>query len=168
MLTMNEKTSASELEDWKKKYLDILPLLGHRNWVLIVDSAYPLQSNSSIETLDTGENIEEVAAYVLKEIDKSKHVRPIIYEDKELGYLTNDICPGVETLRANYEALLEGKNVQNFLHDDVFKKLDSASELFKVLVIKTTCTMPYTSLFVCLDCSYWPADAEKTLRDRMK
>jgi hypothetical protein len=29
---------------WQAKLDHDLPLLGHRNWILIVDSAYPLQS----------------------------------------------------------------------------------------------------------------------------
>ena len=31
---------------WQEKLEEQLPLLGHRNWILIVDSAYPLQNAS--------------------------------------------------------------------------------------------------------------------------
>ena len=28
--------------EWQKSLAHILPLMGHRNWIMIVDSAYPL------------------------------------------------------------------------------------------------------------------------------
>jgi len=37
-----------------------------------------------------------------------------------------------------------------------------------VLVLKTTMTIPYSSVFIRLDCKYWSADAEKRLRARMR
>src|ERR1039458_3397584 len=38
---------------WKAKIAENLPLLGHRNWILVVDSAYPLQSSPGGETIET-------------------------------------------------------------------------------------------------------------------
>ena len=35
--------------NWQTKLHQQLPLLGHRNWILIVDSAYPLQVSPGIE-----------------------------------------------------------------------------------------------------------------------
>jgi hypothetical protein len=34
-------------------------------------------------------------------------------------------------------------------------------------VIKTNCTMPYTSVFLQLDCAYWGAEDEQLLRENM-
>jgi len=42
-----------------------------------------------------------------------------------------------------------------------------ASQHFHVLVLKTTLTVPYSSVFIRLDCKYWSDDAEKRLRARM-
>ncbi|WP_449438014.1 hypothetical protein [Pedobacter steynii] len=53
------------------------------------------------------------------------------------------------------------------LHDSVFRKLDTESKLFKVLVIKTNETIPYTSVFLQLDCAYWNGEKEKQLRDAL-
>ena len=36
---------------WKKEFEEILPMLGHRNWILVVDKAYPMQSADGIETI---------------------------------------------------------------------------------------------------------------------
>jgi len=37
-----------------------------------------------------------------------------------------------------------------------------------VLVLKTRMAIPYTSVFLQLDCQYWSADSEARLREAMK
>ena len=32
---------------WRAKVAETMPSLGHRNWILIVDSAYPLQASAT-------------------------------------------------------------------------------------------------------------------------
>jgi hypothetical protein len=49
-------------------------------------------------------------------------------------------------------------------HDEIIAKLDKSAEVFQVLILKTTMTIPYTSVFFELDCGYWSAAAEKRLR----
>ena len=49
-------------------------------------------------------------------------------------------------------------------HEDIIAELDKASEMFNVLLLKTDMTLPYTSVFLQLDCGYWNADKEKRLR----
>jgi hypothetical protein len=46
--------------------------------------------------------------------------------------------------------------------------LDAASKLFKVFILKTDEVIPYTSVFMQLDCGYWNTESEKHLRERMK
>ena len=46
-------------------------------------------------------------------------------------------------------------------------KIDKASKLFKTLVIKTNQVIPYSSVFIELDCDYWSRDKEKQLRQLM-
>lgn len=36
---------------WKKELKTQLPLLGHRNWIVVADSAYPLQTAPGIKTV---------------------------------------------------------------------------------------------------------------------
>ena len=45
--------------------------------------------------------------------------------------------------------------------------VDEAGKLFHILVLKTNMTIPYTSVFIRLDCKYLSADAEKRLRAKM-
>jgi hypothetical protein len=46
--------TASAQAGWKKDLSEQLPLLGHRNWVVVADSAYPLQTAPGIETIYVG------------------------------------------------------------------------------------------------------------------
>jgi hypothetical protein len=153
---------------WQKQFDKELPLLGHRNWVLVVDKAFPAQTAPGMEVINTNEDLASVLRYVLDGIDSSTHVRPIIYRDKEWTYITEDQVKGTNVLRASIEQILNGKEVETILHDSVFTKLDEASRLFKVLVLKTNAAIPYSSVFLQLDCAYWNAGQEKALRERMK
>ena len=73
--------------DWHVKLRQQLPLLGHRNWIMIVDSAYPLQVAPGIQTLATNTDQLEVTREVLAMLDNSVHVRPNIYLDAELPFV---------------------------------------------------------------------------------
>jgi hypothetical protein len=152
---------------WKKQFQSILPLLGHRNWILVVDKAYPMQSAAGIETIYTGEKLIPVLKEVLRSIQDERHTKPIVYTDKELLFMRDDLSKGVESFKSTLAQTLAKQKVEVIPHDDIFTKLDEASRLFNVLVLKTECLMPYTSVFIELDCGYWSAEREKTLRERI-
>src|SRR5689334_19137965 len=90
---------AAMAQTWKQKLKTALPLLGHRNWVVVVDSAYPYQTSGGLETVVTGESQTSVVKAVLAEIRKQRHVRPVIFLDKELGYIANSQAPGIDLYR---------------------------------------------------------------------
>lgn len=152
---------------WITKVNEQLPLLGHRNWILIVDSAYPLQASPGVETIDTGRGQLEVVRYVLGAIGNSIHVRPDIYMDAELPFVSDDDAPGASRYRAEIGDLLRAYPIQSQPHLKIISTIDETSKLFHVLVLKTTLAIPYTSVFIRLDCKYWPSDAEARLRARM-
>lgn len=153
---------------WRKVFNQRLPLLGHRNWILVVDQAFPLQSAPGIEVIDTQQPLKPVLSELLRTLDSAGHVKPIIYTDLELNYLDETICPGVEATRADMNAVLKTYPIHTFLHEEVFAKLDQASKLFQVLVLKTTSRIPYSSVFIELDCGYWTTEAEQALRAKME
>lgn len=154
--------------NWKKQFDRALPLLGHRNWIVVADKALPQQNAAGIEYIDAGEKLLPVLEYVLDKINTSGHVRPIIYRDKELAFISDNQAKGVKEFTAASLKLFGSQPVQTILHDSVFTKLETASKLFKVLVIKTNETLPYSSVFLQLDCAYWNAENEKQLRESMK
>ncbi len=152
---------------YKKELNEILPLLGHRNWILVVDKAYPLQSSEGIRYVNSGEELIPALKTVFELLAEASHVKPIVYLDKELSCMDDTLASGAEALKAELAVLTQGWNVQQILHDEVFAKLDAASKLFNVVVIKTESLIPYTSVFIELDCGYWSSEREQALRARL-
>jgi hypothetical protein len=153
--------------DWKAQVAEAMPLLGHRNWILVVDSAYPLETSRGIETVETGADQLTVVRSVLESINSSKHVRPVVTLDTELAFVPDEDAPGASAYRAQIGKILQGYEVQSQPHETILKVIDKEGKVFHVLVLKTNMTIPYTSVFIHLDCKYWSADAEKRLRAKM-
>jgi hypothetical protein len=153
--------------DWKTQVAEAMPLLGHRNWVLIVDSAYPLETARGIETVETNADELSVVRSVLETINSSRHVRPVITLDSELAFVPDQDAPGASAYRQQIGKILQGYDVQSQPHDAILKSIDKEGRTFRVLVLKTNMAIPYTSVFIRLDCKYWSADAEKRLRAKM-
>ena len=162
-----EQQSSPTEADWKDILEKDLHLLGHRNWILVVDKAFPEQSSAGMKYLYVEQDLLPTLEHVLQALDGSTHVKPIIYQDKELSFINEAQVKGIEQFRSDAAKLLDGRGVQTLLHDEVFGMLDESSSLFRVLVIKTNCTLPYTSVFLQLDCSYWGPEQESILRERM-
>jgi len=62
--------------DWRSVVAERLPLYGHRNWVVIVDAAYPAQISQGIEMILCDDAQTDVVKGVLYQLSASKHVRP--------------------------------------------------------------------------------------------
>ncbi|GAO42036.1 hypothetical protein FPE01S_01_10490 [Flavihumibacter petaseus NBRC 106054] len=152
---------------WKQTFDQQLELLGHRNWILVVDKAFPLQSAAGMTYINTGDSLLPVLRYVTGQLKKSRHVKPIVFLDRELNYLPEAGIPGLDEFRKASGELLKDFPVKTLLHDSVFGQLDQASRLFSVLVLKTDQVIPYSSVFLQLDCAYWDADREAAMRKRM-
>jgi hypothetical protein len=118
-----------------------------------------------VTTVATGDDLIDVLHHSLKAIDESVHVQAMIYMDIELQYVTDRDAPKVTEYRSLRDKTLRGRTVRELEHEEIISMLDTAGALFKVLVLKTTLTIPYSSVFLKLDCGYWSADAEKRLRE---
>jgi hypothetical protein len=73
----------------------------------------------------------------------------------------------VTAYREALATLLGKSGSQSLPHEQIISKLDEAGKTFHILVLKTRLTIPYTSVFLRLDCGYWDDDAEKRLREKM-
>ena len=153
--------------DWEQTLSARLPLLGHRNFIVIADSAYPLQSNLGIDTLYAPDNPLEVIEKVLEMVRAAPHVRPIIHLDKELDFVPDAHAKGISAYRGRLQALLQGEIVKKEDHLAIIRRLDETGAVFNVILIKTGLALPYTSVFIELDAGYWGRDAENALRLRM-
>jgi L-fucose mutarotase/ribose pyranase (RbsD/FucU family) len=154
--------------DWKTVLAQRVLEFGHRNWIVIADSAYPAQTRDGIETVVTHQPQLTVVKAVLAELASARHVRPVVYLDKELSYVADTDATGIETYREDLQDLLGEQNATVVPHAEILAQLDRTGQSFKVLVLKTDLTLPYTSVFVELDCRYWSPEAEGRLRRAMQ
>lgn len=146
-----------------------IALLGHRNWLVIADSAYPLQSRPGITTrlADTGQL--ETVARALDALEQAGHARAKVWLDQEIDHVPEAAAPGIDAYRAELTRILADADadVEKIPHEDLIAKLDEAAQTFNVLILKTDLTIPYTSVFLELDCGYWDAESEAALRQAM-
>jgi hypothetical protein len=152
---------------WEERLDRLLPLLGHRNWIVVADSAYPAQSNPGIETISTGEVHLRLLGKVLNAIAAQNHVRAEVYLDAELAHVSEEDAPGVSELRGEFNRLL-GSRVHTLEHEQIIARLDESARLFNIVILKSTGVIPYTSVFFELDCGYWNQDPEKRLRNSLR
>ena len=154
--------------NWEEILMDRLQVYGHRNWLVIADSAYPAQSRQAIETIVADEEQTTVLERTCTILGGCKHIKPHIYTDEELTFVREEDTPGIHSYRERLGSLLMGSEVRVLPHEEIIAKLDRAGDLFRVLVVKTNMRIPYTSVFFELDCGYWNAEAEKILRAAMR
>jgi hypothetical protein len=103
--------NSKETATWQTEFQQKLPLLGHRNWILVVDKAFPLQSAQGMMVINTGEQLPIVLEEVMGSISKSKHVKPIVFTDLELNYISEDLSPGVDSVKKSILSSLNGYKV---------------------------------------------------------
>lgn len=163
-----EEPKGSTTLNWEQEFIQELPALGHRNWIVVADAAFPLQISPGIEVVVSGEDHFVVLEKVLRAVDTSRHIRPKIYLDRELSFVTEDLAPGIDACRARLEGLLDGREVSSVLHEELIARLDEVARTFRILMIKTDLTLPYTSVFMELDCGYWKPEAEARMREKMR
>ena len=154
--------------NWEQILRDRLQLYGHRNWLVIADSAYPAQSRRAIETMVADEEQITVLKRVFAILRGCKHIKPRIYTDGELRFVAEEDAPGISSYRQELGGLLQGREVNVLPHEQIISNMDRAGELFRVLIVKTNMRVPYTSVFFEMDCGYWNAQAEKRLRAALK
>jgi D-ribose pyranose/furanose isomerase RbsD len=168
LIALSHPVNAQAVDSsWKKELNDQVQLFGHRNWILIVDAAYPLQSNQAVKTVVTGADHFEVITEVLAVTEKAQHVFPEIYLDKEIDFVNEEEAPGMDEFRSKLQEILRGKKVEKILHEQMISQIDEAAELYQVLVLKTNFLLPYSSVFINLNCGYWTTEQEEKMRELM-
>jgi L-fucose mutarotase/ribose pyranase (RbsD/FucU family) len=167
LFVMGGMVASAQQPDWQNRLAQILPLMGHRNWIMIVDSAYPLQSSGGVETIETNADQVEVVKAVLKQVDSSIHVRPVVFMDAELPFVPEKDAPGATAYREEIKKVFAGHAITSLPHEQIISKVDEVGKTFHIVVLKTTMTVPYTSVFLQLNCRYWGDEAETQLRKAM-
>ncbi|HZR63586.1 MAG TPA: hypothetical protein VFA85_00470 [Terriglobales bacterium] len=63
---------------------------------------------------------------------------------------------------------MHGYEVNSQLHQSLIDQIAKDSGQYRVLILKTNLAIPYTSVFIHLDCKYWGADDEREMREKMR
>jgi hypothetical protein len=87
--------------------------------------------------------------------------------DAELPFVGDADAPGASAYRSDVAQALRNYKIESLPHEKIISTIDEAGKTFHVLVLKTNMTIPYTSVFIRLDCKYWSADQEQRLRRKM-
>jgi hypothetical protein len=152
--------------DWRGKLQQAVHVFGHRNWIVVVDSAYPLQNAPGIQVVAADADQTEVVRQVLTAVRAARHVRPKVYVDAELAFVPEADAKGIGAYRDRLKEIL-GNQEAPVPHEQLIRRLQDASAGFQVLILKTNLTLPYTSVFLELECGYWTDAAEARLRRAM-
>jgi len=156
------------ISDWEELLAARLPLYGHRNWIVIADAAYPAHSAPGIETVVAGVSQQAAIEAVLAQLCACTHVRPVVHLDRELEFVLEGDAPGIDSYRAWLRGALTSMSVRSAPHEEIIAALDRAAQLFSILIVKSTMAIPYTSIFLELQCGYWNEDAEARLRSAIE
>ena len=154
-------------QNWRDEVANSMLLLGHRNWIVITDKAFPVQTKAGVEMIYTDDRYENILSFIISQLNNSTHIYGHFYQDKELIFLDDSICPGIENYRFIQEQYIPKNEVQYISHEFLLNKIDSISSFYNVLVVKTNLVLPYTSTFIELDCKYWNRDKQKALKNKV-
>lgn len=170
MHSLNEQSDSGLLAPERLPSLlrQTLLLSGHRNWIVVADAAYPHHANPAIETLLVTGAITEALDHLLPAIDNSPHIRPSVCLDRELTDLEDADVAGVAVFRTNLLQRLEKYPRKFLLHEELLRRIDEAASVYRILVIKTSTLIPYSSVFIELQCGYWNENAEARLRSHLQ
>ncbi|MBX3111556.1 MAG: hypothetical protein KF857_06060 [Fimbriimonadaceae bacterium] len=150
---------------WQETVAEAGKSFGHRNWIVVGDAAMPVSSSPGYDVVLAEASLPDVLSFVLKSL--GSQVKPVAWLDAELELVEEAAAKGVEECRRAIAAGLKGVETRTAPHEEILARLDQTSRAFKVLMVKSTLQVPYTSVFLELDCGYWCADREAALRRRM-
>jgi hypothetical protein len=153
--------------DWKAVVESRLPVFGHRNWIVVADSAFPEYATPGIETIVADADLPTVLKFVVGAVSSSGHVRATVFLDKELQFINESDYPGAQELEKQIVAPFAASQVSSLPHSEVLARLDDAGKTFRILFIKTTAKIPYTSVHIRLDCGYMSAEVERKIKTAM-
>ncbi|MEO5713034.1 MAG: RbsD/FucU domain-containing protein [Luteolibacter sp.] len=167
-ITALSSLSTAWSADWKSELASQSALLGHRNMIIVADSAYPIQTGTGVKVISTNAPHLEVVQAVAKAIASSPGIVALPALDKEFSFIPENYAPGAAKLRESIVKSLATRGpIREELHATLLKEVNQTAAEYAVIVFKTTGTIPYSSVFFTLDCGYWSPEAEKVLRENM-
>lgn len=145
-----------------------IKVLGQRNWVVIAEAAFPVQSRQGIKVMSVDADIPELVESVELVIEETHHVKPRIYVTTEIDQVSYDYAPGVKNYQKELKAALHEREVIRLDHEMLLQMLKTTTKDYQVLVIKSRTALPYSSVFMELGSGYWDNESESILRDTIE
>lgn len=142
--------------------------LGARNWIVIAESSFPVYAGAGVETIGVDAPSDVVFMEVLDILESEGRLQPRIWVSSELDAVTEDYAPGVRKYRRALGKLLPGRFHYRLANHIINKQVEAAIRTYRVLVIKTSTSLPYSNICIELDSGYWNADSEAELRSRIE
>lgn len=152
---------------WKKTIRRELAHLGARNWIVVAEAAFPVQSRRGLRVIHIDADIPDLVDGIEQVIEETHHVKPRIYVTAEMGKVEYDYAPGVKHYRKELETALHGRETLALNNSMLMRMLADTRRTYRVLVIKSRTALPYSSVFMELGSGYWDAESEDHLRDAM-
>lgn len=155
---------------WHKKFDSRLSLLGKDNWIIVTESSYPCRRAMGIETIATHKGLPSVLDYVLSGMDDSVHAGATAWLCSELEKVPDRDAIGITKVHHEIRRLLNDAKipVKVATEQEILKKIDTETADYNVLVLKSGTPLPYTSVYLHIDCRYWDEAREKRLRDALR
>lgn len=161
-------SSAQAPKPWLGTLRHELGYLGARNWIVIAEAAFPIQSRRGLRVIRVDGDIPNVLDGVEQIIEEKHHVKPRIYATTEIGNVSYDYAPGIKNYRKELDEALHGRETVRLDNAMLMRMLNDTTKTYRVLVIKTRTALPYASVFMELGSGYWDAESESVLRAEME
>lgn len=145
-----------------------LNYLGARNWIVVAEAAFPIQSRRGLRVIQIDGEIPEIVDGVEQVIEEKHHVKPRLYVTSEIGSVPYDYAPGIKNFRKQLKSALHGRETVELDNEMLMRMLNDTSKTYRVLVIKSRTALPYSSVFMELGSGYWDAESESALREGME
>lgn len=159
---------ATEAPLWMEAIDTEIQTLGSFNWIVIADSTFPALATKDAHILVAPARIPFVLDTTIQSIESSGHVKPRIYATRESLELSERYAPGVKQYREAVKSALAGRKIIHLPSRSIDRLLVDAGSQYRILIIKTESTLPYSSIYLELESGYWDSQSETALRKHME
>ncbi len=166
-LQISRAQTAAPATSWRDTITAQLPSLGQGNWIVIADSSYPWSALPGMQTVITGASGLDVLQAVLNSVGQVKNLRPVIYTENEINYVTDKYAAGVTSYRGGLSQAIGTRDKKVSSHDDLVRTINQTAQSLHVLVLKTTQTLPYSTIYIQLENGNWSPEGEKAMKEAM-
>jgi hypothetical protein len=155
---------------WKEQFNAHLGRMGKNNWIVVSDAAYTSRHVEGTQMLATHKSLTSVLGLVLDKISDSDHVYATAWISSELEHIPDRDALGITQTHKEIRRLLNAAKVETKVlpESEILKKLEGDAATCNVLILKSITPLPYSSIWLQLDCRYWDEAREKRLRDALR